>query len=80
MGQLCTFTGSTVLDEPLASSWELCLRCLSRYTGLSSIAKKSFHLLEESAKRLLPGVPSYGKVGAHARLQRDYETDEDAGS
>ena len=57
MGQLCSFNDPTMLkqDSTLAMSWELCLRCLSRYTGLSSIADKSFHLLQESAKRLLVG-------------------------
>lgn len=53
MGQLCTFGDASVVDDSLSASWELCLQCLARYTGLSSIAKKSFHLLQESAKRLL---------------------------
>ncbi|KAB5580894.1 fungal-specific transcription factor domain-containing protein [Coniochaeta sp. 2T2.1] len=54
MGRLCNFTGATVKQESLSATWEVCLRCISQYTGLSSIASKSFHLLKESARRLLP--------------------------
>lgn len=53
MGQLCSFDEGLVKRESLMASWELCLRCLSRYTGLSSIASNSFNLLQESARRLL---------------------------
>jgi hypothetical protein len=53
MGQLCSFDDSLVNRESLTASWELCLRCLSRYTSLSSIATNSFNLLQESARRLL---------------------------
>lgn len=53
MGQLCTFADACIVEGSLSVTLELCLRCISRYTGLSSIAKKSFHLLQESAERLL---------------------------
>ncbi|KAL2140209.1 hypothetical protein VTI28DRAFT_4095 [Corynascus sepedonium] len=54
MGRLCSFDNSNVRRESLSVSWKLCLECLSRYTGLSSVANKSFCLLQESARRLLP--------------------------
>ncbi|KAK4171980.1 putative transcriptional activator [Triangularia setosa] len=54
MGQLCSFNESVVKRGSLSASWEVCLQCLSGYTGLSSIASKSFHLLQESSRRLLP--------------------------
>ncbi|KAK4199005.1 putative transcriptional activator [Triangularia verruculosa] len=75
MGQLCSFNESIVTRESLSASWELCLRCLSRYTGLSSIASKSFHLLQESSKRLLPEklasqpqTPSFPVITATAQV------------
>lgn len=54
MGRLCSFDDSNVRRESLSASWKLCLECLSRYTGLSSVANKSFCLLQESARRPLP--------------------------
>lgn len=54
MGRLCTFNDALLKKKSLAASWDLCLRSLSRYTGLSSIADKSVHLLQGSLRRLLP--------------------------
>ena len=53
MGRLCKFNGQTVSSGSLATSWDLCLKHLSRYTKMSSIAKKCHDLLQENAKRLL---------------------------
>ncbi|BEI83411.1 hypothetical protein CcaverHIS002_0400150 [Cutaneotrichosporon cavernicola] len=53
MGQLCSFDEGLINRESLTASWDLCLRCLSQYTGLSSIANNSFNLLQQSTKRLL---------------------------
>ncbi|KAH7116553.1 hypothetical protein B0J13DRAFT_613411 [Dactylonectria estremocensis] len=53
IGRLCNFGDGNMLEDSLSTSWELCLQCLSRYTELSSISKKSLHLLQESAKGLL---------------------------
>lgn len=70
MGLLCSFNESVVRRDSL----ELCLRRLSQYTVLSSIATKSYHLLQESSKRLLPErgasniqTPSCSAVGNMAR-------------
>lgn len=57
MGQLCTFSDNTRGNGSFSDSWDLCLQNLSRYTTLSTIAKKSFHLLQESAERLLSNNP-----------------------
>ena len=54
MGRLCTFNDAVLKQKSLATSWDLCLQSLSRYTGLSSIADKSVHLLQGSSRRLLP--------------------------
>lgn len=54
MGRLCTFNDAVLKQTSLAASWDLCLQSLSRYTGLSSIADKSMHLLQGSLRRLLP--------------------------
>ncbi|KAH7038961.1 fungal-specific transcription factor domain-containing protein [Macrophomina phaseolina] len=56
MGLLCTFNDGSVSQKSISASWELGLQCLSRYTGASIIAKKSFSLLQESAKFLLPNT------------------------
>ncbi|KAK4647013.1 uncharacterized protein QC761_121810 [Podospora bellae-mahoneyi] len=71
MGLLCSFNESVVRRDSL----ELCLRRLSQYTALSSIATKSYHLLQESSKRLLPErgasniqTPSCSAVGNMARV------------
>ena len=53
MGQLCKFNEPIVSYSSLATSWELCLKHLSHYTKMSSIAKKCHNLLQENAKRLL---------------------------
>ena len=53
MGRLCKFNDQTVSYGSLATSWDLCLQHLSRYTKMSSIAKKCHDLLQENAKRLL---------------------------
>lgn len=53
MARLCTFSDIKALNGSLSVSWGLCLHYLSGYKGISSIAKKSSHLLEESAKQLL---------------------------
>ena len=53
MGRLCKFNGLTISYGSLATSWELCLKHLSRYTKMSSIAEKCHNLLQENAKRLL---------------------------
>lgn len=53
IGRLCSFGDGNMLEDLLSTSWDLCLQCLSRYTELSSISRKSLHLLQESAKGLL---------------------------
>ncbi|KAJ5520864.1 fungal-specific transcription factor domain-containing protein [Penicillium fimorum] len=52
MGQLCAFDDESRTDQLFSESWDLCLQNLSRYTVLSTIAKKSFYLLQESAESL----------------------------
>ncbi|KAL3464907.1 fungal-specific transcription factor domain-containing protein [Aspergillus heterothallicus] len=53
MSRLCDFKDMTIPNQ-LCRSWELCLQCISRYIGVSSIARKSVRLLKESAKCLIP--------------------------
>ncbi|KAE8383726.1 fungal-specific transcription factor domain-containing protein [Aspergillus bertholletiae] len=53
MARMCTLDNSD-LSQEFPRSWELCLQCIARYTGVSSIAARSFWLLQESANRLLP--------------------------
>ncbi|KAJ9632943.1 hypothetical protein H2204_007511 [Knufia peltigerae] len=53
LGRLCTFDDGSLPSESLTSSWDLCLHHLGRYDNMSSVARKSSHLLRESAKRLL---------------------------
>ena len=53
MGQLCKFNDPTVSSSSLATSWDLCLKHLSRYINMSNIAKKCHNLLQENSKRLL---------------------------
>lgn len=53
MGQLCAFNDDSRADQSFSESWDLCLQNLSQYTVLSTIAKKSFYLLQESAESLL---------------------------
>ena len=64
MGRLCTFGDGSVPDEPLSKSWELCLQGLSRYTEMSSIGRKSLHLLKECAKSLLSNGDGQGVCSA----------------
>ncbi|KAL3440787.1 fungal-specific transcription factor domain-containing protein [Aspergillus insuetus] len=52
MARLCIFKDMAISNE-LCRSWELCLQCISRYNGVSSIARKSVRLLKESAKCLI---------------------------
>ncbi|KAJ9149934.1 hypothetical protein NKR23_g4087 [Pleurostoma richardsiae] len=66
LGQLCNLGDGSISDESLSASWELCLQCLSRYTELSSISRKSIRLLQESARRLLPG--SHGQKNRNHTL------------
>lgn len=54
MARLCTFSDSAITDKSLSTSWNLCLQCLSRYTEISMIARKSLRLLRESVTRMLP--------------------------
>ncbi|KAK3402693.1 fungal-specific transcription factor domain-containing protein [Sordaria brevicollis] len=78
MGQLCSFGGSTVRAESLAASWRLCLDCILRYTGVSSIANKSYHLLKDSAKRLLSDdnlSRQYGSLPGSANPQQNQVPD-----
>ncbi|KAK4447154.1 fungal-specific transcription factor domain-containing protein [Podospora aff. communis PSN243] len=53
MGRLCSFAHNVVRPDSVTASWELCLASLSRYKTLSTVASKSYHLLQESARRLL---------------------------
>ncbi|KAF9894111.1 hypothetical protein FE257_009084 [Aspergillus nanangensis] len=57
MSRLCHFTNPDVLEDS-STIWDVCLRCISCYTGLNSIAYRSYHLLQDSAKRLLPNDSS----------------------
>ncbi|CCC05646.1 unnamed protein product [Sordaria macrospora k-hell] len=78
MGQLCSFGGSAVRPDSLSASWKLCLECISRYTGVSSIANKSYHLLKDSAKHLLSGdnvSRQYGSLTGYAKAQQDQDSD-----
>ncbi|KEF53504.1 uncharacterized protein A1O9_10479 [Exophiala aquamarina CBS 119918] len=67
MGRLCTFNDASFSAESLLETWNMCLKNLARYDGLSSIAKKSCYVLNLSAKRLIPGqtmnVLSHGEPG-----------------
>ncbi|OQE43137.1 hypothetical protein PENCOP_c003G04534 [Penicillium coprophilum] len=53
MAQLSTLN-DMALSRELSDSWDLCLRCISRYKRVSSIAEKSARLLEKSRRCLLP--------------------------
>ncbi|KAH6698494.1 fungal-specific transcription factor domain-containing protein [Leptodontidium sp. MPI-SDFR-AT-0119] len=53
IARLCQFDDPRITDDSLSTSWGLCVQYLSRYTGVSIIAKRSSQLLRESAKRLL---------------------------
>lgn len=53
MGRLCTFEKGEIPSDSLCRSWTLCLQHLSSYEKLSKIARKSSHLLQESARRLV---------------------------
>lgn len=53
IGRLCTFDDRRMPYESLLTSWNLCLQYLSHYNEVSSVAKKSSHLLKQSAKRLV---------------------------
>lgn len=53
MARMCIFTEARFTNEFLTSRWNMCLKGLERYTGLSSIARKSLYLLRHSAKRLI---------------------------
>jgi len=55
MGRLCTFNDANLSPESLLETWNMCLGNLARYDGLSSIAKKSCYVLNQSARRLIPG-------------------------
>lgn len=59
MGRLCMFNDAKFSPESLLETWNMCLRNLARYDGLSSIAKKSCYVLNQSAKRLIPGHPPH---------------------
>jgi hypothetical protein len=61
MGQNCSFGDAAVSREAFSASFDLCLQYLSRYQQMSSIAKKSSYLLQESAKRLST-VQGYNEV------------------
>ncbi|KAJ5636946.1 fungal-specific transcription factor domain-containing protein [Penicillium longicatenatum] len=52
MAQLSTLN-DMALSSQLSGSWDTCLQCISRYAGVSSIAKKSVRLLEKSRQCLL---------------------------
>lgn len=52
MGKQCTFTDATFTDQSCMTSWSVCLKALSRYAVISSIARRSLHLLQQSAQRL----------------------------
>lgn len=53
MSRLCSIDDVATSSE-FASSWKLCLQCISRYATVSSIAKKSLSLLKASGECLLP--------------------------
>ncbi|KAL2783210.1 fungal-specific transcription factor domain-containing protein [Aspergillus keveii] len=52
MARVCILKDMAISGD-LFRSWELCLQCISRYTSVSSIARKSVRLLKESAKCLI---------------------------
>ncbi|CAI4214305.1 unnamed protein product [Parascedosporium putredinis] len=54
VGHLCRGIDDIISASALSASYELSVQCLSRYTSLSSIAKKSVQLLREGSKRLFP--------------------------
>lgn len=54
MGKSCGFTDTIFTTESLAAGWGKCLTVLERYTRLSSVARKSYCILNQSARRLEP--------------------------
>ena len=53
MGKTCNFPDASFTTDSLAAGWGTCLKNLEGYTRLSSVARKSYSLLRQSAKRLV---------------------------
>jgi hypothetical protein len=54
MGIMCKFNDASFTSESLTEGYGTCLGNLERYMRLSSIARRSYYLLQQSAKRLVP--------------------------
>lgn len=71
MGRLCTFNDANFTQDSLLETWNMCLRNLGRYDGLSSIAKKSCYILNQSAKRLIPGHGMHSPGNGELNIQQE---------
>ncbi len=71
MGKTCRFSEATFTVDSLAAGWEMCLKILESYTRLSSVARRSYCILQQGARRLAPF--QHDETGhGHRRKQRGH--------